>query len=180
VTRRLPRLIVLALSLVLSGCGFHLRGMMDMPRWLNHVAIIVEQGHRDLAPYLAEYLQSYNLIVDAEPAEAQYWIIIEHDHFQQQITSVSSSATPRQYELTYTVQFKLVRAKGEEIIPTSAISVTRQATINSDRILGSNQEESLLLDEMRRDAAVQIMNRINKNVKRETYEAIRGKQLPRN
>jgi len=153
-----------------SGCGFHLRGMMDMPRWLNHVAIIVEQGHRDLAPYLTEYLQSYNLIVDTSPATAQYWLIIERDNFQQQITSVSSSTTPRQYELTYTVQFRLVRAKGQEIIPTSTINVSRQATINSDRILGSNQEESLLLDEMRRDAAVQIMNRISKNARRETHQ----------
>lgn len=157
---KVPRLIILTLSLLLSSCGFHLRGMMDMPRWLNHVAIIVEQGHRDLAPYLAEYIQSYNLIVDSSPAAAQYWIIIEHDSLKQQITSVSSSTTPRQYELIYTVQFKLVRAKGQEIIPTSAITVIRQATINSDRILGSNQEESLLLNEMRRDAAVQIMNKI--------------------
>ena len=142
-----------------------------MPRWLNHVAIIVEQGHRDLAPYLVEYLQSYNLTVDNSPTAAQYWLIIEHDNLQQQITSVSSSTTPRQYELTYTVQFKLIKARAQEIIPTSAISVSRQATINSDRILGSNQEESLLVDEMRRDAATQIMNRISRKV---------GKMTPNN
>lgn len=133
-----------------------------MPRWLNHVAIIVEQGHHDLAPYLVEYLRTYNLIVEASSDAAQYWIIVERDNLQEQITSVSSSTTPRQYELTYTVQFKLIKAKGREIMPTSTISVTRQATINSNRILGSNQEQALLVDEMRHEAAVQIMNRISR------------------
>jgi LPS-assembly lipoprotein len=132
-----------------------------MPRWLNHVAVIVEQTNRDLQPFIIESLQSYHITVDENPAEAQYWLILQKDTLTEQIVSVSSSTTPRQYELTYTVQFKLVHARGAEIIASSHISVTRQATINSDRILGSNQEEAILVNEMRHDAAIQIMNRVS-------------------
>ncbi len=146
---------------MLASCGFHLRGMMDMPRWLNHVAVIVEHAHRDLGPYLVDSLQSYNLIVEPSPNRALYWLIIQQDNLQENITSVSSSTTPRQYELIYSVQFKLMQAKGKEIISPTEIRVTRQATINSDRILGSNQEQALLVTEMRRDAAIQIMNRLS-------------------
>ncbi len=155
-------MVLIAMGLILSGCGFHLRGMIDMPRWLNHIAVIIEQAQRDLGPSLVESLQSYNLTIDSSPASAQYWLIVQHDNLQKNIASISSSTTPRQYELIYTVQFKLMQAKGRDIIPSATISITRQATINSDRILGSNEEEALLIHEMMRDAATQIINRISK------------------
>lgn len=163
VRNRIRSLIALIpLCLILSNCGFHLRGMVDMPRWLNHIAVIIEQAQRDLGPSLVESLQSYNLTIDSSPASAQYWLIVQHDNLQKNIASISSSTTPRQYELIYTVQFKLMQAKGRDIIPPSTITITRQATVNSDRILGSNQEEALLIHEMMREAATQIINRISK------------------
>ena len=150
------------LNLILSSCGFHLRGMIDMPSWLNHVAVIVEQANSSVGTDIVKYFHSYH--VDAclgQPGTAKFWLIIEQDKFEERIVSVSSSTTPRQYELIYTVIFKLVKAKGQEIIPSSKIIVNRQATINSNRILGSTQEEELLKNEIRRDAAIQIINRIS-------------------
>ena len=159
--------IALCFSLMLSSCGFHLRGSIDMPRWFNHVSVIVEHAHQNLSSFLVENLLSYNLSIEPSPSSAQYWLIILQDNLQQQITSVSSSTTPRQYELTYTVHFKLMKAKGRELISPSVVSVTRQATINSDRILGSNQEEELLVNEMRREAATQIINRVSLELSRQ-------------
>ena len=83
---------------------------------------------------------------------------------QQTISSVSSSTTPRQYQLIYTVHFKLQQANGEEVIPTAYIVVTRQITINSNRILGSNDEEEHSKSEMRQDAVIQIINRLSRSM----------------
>lgn len=161
---------IIGFNLLIASCGFHLRGMMDMPRWLNPVAVIIENAHHDLGTHLIDYMKSYNLTVYTEPALANYWIIIEQDNIQQTISSVSSSTTPRQYDLIYTVRFKLVRKKGEEIIPSSEVKVIRQFTLNSDRILGSNQEEELLKSEMRRDAAIQIINQISRESSKKGFQ----------
>jgi LPS-assembly lipoprotein len=162
---RRQKIIVPIIFLVLiSGCGFHLRGFVDMPRWFNKVAIIVQQGHRDIAPLLHKQLQAYNIEVTDEPSAAPYWLIIQSDNMQENISSVSSSTTPRQYQLVYTLRFKLQKANGVEIIPASQIIVTRQITINSDRILGSTDEEELQKSEMRRDAVIQIINRISQKL----------------
>ena len=149
---------------LLVSCGFHLRGMVDIPPWLNNVYIVVEQGHRDLGPLLRDQLQAYKVQVNTDPASAKYWLIIESDSIQRNIASVSSSTTPRQYQLIYTVYFKFQQAKGKEIFPSSPILVTRQITINGDRILGSTDEEAQLISEMRRDAAIQIINRLSRHV----------------
>lgn len=150
------------LMMLIAGCGFHPRGIIDIPPWLNNVAIMVQQGHRDLGPLLENQLKAYNVHVSPDPALASYWLIIEGDDFQQNITGVSSSTTPRQYQLIYLVRFKLQQAKGKEIIPSNQVVVTRQVTINSDRILGSNEEEELSKSEMRRDAVIQIINRMSR------------------
>ena len=152
----------LMLVLMLSGCGFHLRGMTDIPSWFQDIAIIIEQGHRDLEPLLKKELQAYHVVINPNPATARFWLVIEQDKLEQHISSVSSSTTPRQYQLIYTLQFKFEDAKGKQDSASHRIVVTRQATINGNRILGSNEEEALLTSEMRQDAVIQLINRISR------------------
>lgn len=133
-----------------------------MPYWLKNVSIINQSADRHLEPWLNEQLQAYHIDTISDPALANYWLIIISDHFDEQIKSISSSTTPRQYLLIYSVRFKLQRANSADIIPDSDLQVTRQATINSDRILGSTDEENLLKDEMRQDAALQIVTRLGR------------------
>ncbi len=146
--------------LFLLGCGFHLRGFVTMPSGLHDMAIIVENANRDLAPMLKEQLNAYHILVPDDPERAHYWLIIESDQEDQHITSVSSSTTPRQYQMTYQVTFKLEAASGKEIIPSTHVTTTRQLTVNSNRILGSSDEENTLKHEMRKDAVIQILDRI--------------------
>lgn len=160
-----PRLLGLLLSMtMLVGCGFHLRGMVDIPSWLTNVTIIIEQADRNIASLLKEQLEAYHLRVNPNPATSDYWLIIEQDDTQQQIASISSSTTPRQYRLVYSIRFKLQRAQAEEIIPSTTLNVTRQVTINGDRILGSNDEEALLITEMKREAITRIINRLSRSL----------------
>lgn len=156
---RNPYLFILP-ALLLVSCGFHLRGFNEPPRWLNNVAIIIEDAHRDLGPILKDRLEAYKIVVNPNPAEADYLLIIKSDGIQQQMTNVGASTTPRQYLLIYVARFTLVKTKGGPVIPPTFVSVSRQLTVNNDRILGSNYEETQLSREMRREAALQIINRL--------------------
>lgn len=158
----LKRCIVIYVISLLTACGFHLRGMADIPAWLTQVSIVIEQAHHDLAGMLKDQLQAYNISLAASPAQANFLLIIENDAVRQQITSVSASTTPRQYQLFYTVNFKLIRRNGEVIIPETAVVISRQLTVNNNRILGSDAEELTIQKEMRRDAVLQILSRLNR------------------
>lgn len=131
-----------------------------MPSWLNSVAIVIQNAHRDLGPMLKNQLESYQIHVVPDPTQADYLLVIEADGIQQQLTSVAASTAPRQYLLIYDVQFSLVKRKGEVVVPSTHVYITRQLTVNNDRILGSNFEEMQISYEMRRDAAMQIINRL--------------------
>ena len=153
--------LLLSLTL-LSSCGFYLRGLSpNGPQWIDSIAIVVENNRNDLDGLLGERLQAYNIPVCLDPAQAHYWLIIQNTEFRQQISSISSSTTPRQYQLTYTVWFKFQTRQGLEIIPLHPVQVMRQITLNSDRILGSEGEEATFRNEMRRDATVQILTQLS-------------------
>ncbi len=151
------------LALCLSACGFHLRGMIDVPAWLNDISLITEDGDKELAILISSQLEANKIKIIHDPAQAQYWLIIHQSNLRQQIVSIGASTNPRQYQLILTVSFSLQTVKGKIIKATRDVVVTRQLTVNNDRILGSNEEEAILVDEMRRDAAIQILNRILAN-----------------
>lgn len=162
--RLLPTLVFLGmLAILLNGCGFHLRGMVNLPTWLDRVAIINHSGNRTIEQALKAQLNAYDVQTAQDPGSARYWLVIERDLFQEQIGSISSSTTPRQYQLFYRVTFHLQDAKGNLVIPTAQVLITRKITMNMDRILGSNDEQAITQKEMIRDAATQILNRLSKH-----------------
>jgi LPS-assembly lipoprotein len=153
---------VWVLMILITSCGFHLRGVLDMPPWLNQVTIVLEKTHHDVGTHLKNQLEGYHVHLITNPLQAKYLLLVRNDSFQQQITNVAASTTTRQYQLIYRVEFSLIRANGEIIIPPTVISVTRNFIRNNDRVLSSNWVEGLLDNEMRRDAVMQIISRLSR------------------
>ena len=68
-------LLLSVFVVILSGCGFHLRGLdtaREIPAWLNHVAIILESASRELEPPITNQLEAYHIAVAPSRAKAQY------------------------------------------------------------------------------------------------------------
>jgi LPS-assembly lipoprotein len=160
--KRLAALLIPPLILVLVGCGYHLRGVTEIPQWLNNIAIISNDGNKELISLLNTILEGYKIDVNPDQATAKYWLVISNVTLQQQIVSVGASTNPRQYQLILTVGYLLQTPKGDIIKPRRNVIINRQLTVNNDRILGSNEEEMILVSEMRRDAVIQILNRLSR------------------
>lgn len=148
------------MALCLTGCGFHLRGISTLPSWLTHIAVISENDDKQLMSILESRLESAKIQVDSDPSLAQYWLIVNEINLQQQIISIGSSTNPRQYTLTLTVTYVLKTRKGQELAPPGQVRASRQLTLNNDRILGSKDEETILIGEMKQDAVTQIIYRL--------------------
>jgi LPS-assembly lipoprotein len=131
-------------------------------QWLNNVAIVIEKAHKDFHSLLTAHLKAYHIQIAADPTHAKYLLIIDNETIQRNISGISSGTTARQNQLIYTISFKLQGFAGNELIPSTNIVVLRQITLNSNRILGSKDEEALEIDEMRRDAAIQLLNQLSR------------------
>ncbi len=92
---------------------------------------------------------------------APYRLTIHQETIEKNILSISSGSSSRQYQLIYHIFFSFEKTKGPVLIDNRPILVTRFLTINNDKILGSHDEEEHIIDDMRYDAALQIVQRIN-------------------
>lgn len=148
------------LSLALSACGFHLRGMLDIPAWFNNVAIVSKENDKEFIAILKTQLEGYNIHVHSDPAHAEYWLVINRELIQRRIISVGASTNPRQFSLELIIEFMLQARKGQIVKAPKQIQISRQITINNDRILGSTDEEAILISEMKQDAVIQMINQL--------------------
>lgn len=146
------------MTVLIASCGFHLRGSETSPAWLKKgVAIVVEKAAHNWKELLRDPLEGSHIPVIDDNEKAPYSLIIKNEKLTRDINSVSSSTNPRQYQLIYTVWFSLQTAKGHVILPTTSVFVSRPLTINNDRVLGSRNEGEKLKTEMKRDAALKII-----------------------
>lgn len=146
------------LSLLLTSCGFHFRGMPQIPIDLQKKTAVINQGSPQLGRILT---QALNQNLSFPPADAAYRLFIDKDDIQQQLTSVGASTNPRQYLLQYSVQFHFTAANGHILLPNGHVLILRQLTINNERILGSDNEAKTIIEEMRQEATKQIILQIS-------------------
>ena len=158
---KITALSYLLLCLLLSSCGFHLRGLLALPPNFQHVYLVLPSNGHSFEIKLKEQLQAYH-VKSAESAQhAAYQIVIDSLNYTRQISNISSSTTPRQFQLTYTVDYHLVDEHGVTLIPARQLISNRLVSMNSERLLGSNYEEEFFKSEMEQELASQILTSIN-------------------
>jgi LPS-assembly lipoprotein len=144
----------------LSHCGFHLRGLTTLPPSFQQVYVVAPADARQLQAEIDNQLQAYNVSKAPNITKAHYQIVIDNIFFQRQISNISSSTTPRQYQLLYNIKYHVINSHGENIIPNGVINTNRLVSMNNERLLGSNYEQDFFLHEMQQEAAVQVVSTI--------------------
>ncbi len=150
--RPTSRLALLLTSLsLLTACGFHLRGDIDLPPALAQVHII--GADRDLVDLLTNALQQNGARVTDTQADATV-ITVTTSRFQRNTLATDSAGLASVYRVDYQVTFT--------VTDHTAQTITQQRTYNYDptQQLQSEQEERFLQTEMQREVVMQIVRRL--------------------
>lgn len=146
--------------LLLTSCGFQLRGMATIPTSLNNVLVINHGVEPLLLETLNDQLTAMDLHLVTNVKMAAYQLILEKAEFQKRMTAVAASTTPRQYQLAYIFYYSLLNSKGRKLNHTDKILILRQLTVNNNRVLGSSYEEQVIKREMQKAAAIELINQL--------------------
>ena len=157
----LIRYLTVLLILSITACGFHLRGMMPTLQNLENIFISTPNEAKYLRLALERELKVYNVRICSTPNQAFYELIVDNVELQRQVSNISSSTTPRQYQLIYKVYFHVIDTKqSHTIIPAGKLTANRLVTMNNERLLGSNYEQDFFVKEMQEELARQILTSI--------------------
>ncbi len=151
------RAAVLALALVLAGCGFKLRGTADVP----FETLYLPGATGGIALDLKRNIEAgtHAKVVD-DPAKAEAVLQFTEESRSKEVLSLTGTGRVREFQLRYRVGFRVHDGKGNDYVPQNTVQLTRDVTFNDTEILAKEQEEQLLFRDMQSDMVQQILRRL--------------------
>jgi LPS-assembly lipoprotein len=147
--------------LLLSACGFHLRGEIPLPAQLQKLYLQTTDPYGQLTRNIKQYLKFSGVELVDSPAEADTVLVILNETNSEQLLSIGGTQQTRQYDITLTVAFEVTNTSGKVLVPPESLHETRSLTILSNQILGGSNEENNLFVQMRRAIVYDILKRLS-------------------
>lgn len=155
--------LLLALTVSLAACGFHLRGHSDKKIELAFQSVHLKAEHD--TPFVTDLRNAldFNKVKVSDTAEnATLTLEIISESSDKQILSMSSAARIREYQLRYRISLRAYDSQLNDWLPEEEILLVRTLTYDDSQILAKEQEEVLLYKDMRADAVQQTLRRLSR------------------
>jgi len=155
-----PRLLALLMvTLLLSACGFHLRGQVPMP-----FETIYLQTTNPNTPFIRELRRNLEarqvkLMNAADQAELVLEIVSEFS--EKQVLSLGGDGRVNEFRLFYRVSLRAYDPQ-KDWIPAEEIALRSDFSYDDTKVLAKEAEEALLYQSMRSDMVQQIMRRLSR------------------
>jgi LPS-assembly lipoprotein len=144
----------------ISSCGFHLRGAIDLPEVYQRI-YIDNRTQSDINIRLRETLADNNITLVNSPADASSIIRIHSRNIERNALAIRGLEI-KEYELVLSLSFTVHDPDGKQRGQLQNISNSRRYSFHNLQVLGSDNEETILLNEMSRDIVNQILRRLSK------------------
>ncbi len=152
------RRIVLLACLLLTACGFQLRGSYSLPYDTLYIALPETNALRATLKRNIEASTQTRVVSEAKEAQAVMTIIA--DVPAKIILSINSAGRVAEYQLVRNFTFRLADSKGGELLPASTINIHRDITFNDAEVLSKESEETLLWRDIEHDLVQQLLRRL--------------------
>jgi LPS-assembly lipoprotein len=142
----------------LSACGFHLKGIVDLPyKAIAITGVITPPMRADLQTAI---LTGTEVKVAINPKDADLILEITNDVSGREILAYGSTGQISAYRLNMRIGFRAFDLSGAEVIPESEIYLTRDLDFSNSTVLATDVQQAQFLALMRKDLAVQILRRL--------------------
>ena len=148
------------LVLLMTSCGFHLRGAYQLPESMAKTYIQAGNQNSDLIRSLKRSLKVNNILLIEDKTQASAILTISSEMRNKRILSVDSRGRAREYELSYKVSFDVQDKSSNFIVTRQSLKLEREFLFDTEDILGKGREESTLIKDMQQDMVRLILLRL--------------------
>jgi LPS-assembly lipoprotein len=146
--------------LLLSACGFRLRGGVELPPILQDTYIESENPFTGMARALRTELKIAGANVPEDRESATAILVIHQERAEDRVLSVGSSGRATEYELYDEFSFSLQDRDGKQLVKPQTLSMTRDLVFDENELLGKVSEAEGLHRKIRANLARQAITRI--------------------
>jgi LPS-assembly lipoprotein len=150
---------IFSLTILLTSCGFHLRGDTEMPMHLRTLAVMPDNPYEPLQRNIRRALRQADVEIVQSPTGV-YSLNIDSAALTRSVMIIGTDGQAKQEELIYTLVYTIKPPKGEPM-KSQTIKVQRILNVDYNRTLGQNLEENTLVNEMQFEVTAQLMRRLS-------------------
>ena len=156
---RSPVFGALALALALTGCGFHLRGSVEIPPEHNPV-YVQSPAASPVHSAIKDLLRGSKVRLAEKASDAKLILRILSERRASHVAAVDANGKTLAYELHYVVTFDALSASGEPRVPQQTLDLVRTFDNPDVEVLGKQLEQELIYEDFATDAADRILMRL--------------------
>ena len=169
-TRRHGAALVMTAGLLVAACGFHLR-TWDLAG-LERVQVVGADA-QVLRRELTRALTQSGVVLTEARGDADVVVQLSDERESRRTASVGGGARAAEYEMSLAVSFGAQDAEGEELVPTRTLRAERTYRLDLDNLIGSREEETLIVRELRADLVQRMVRSLGR-----AAERVRGAEAP--
>lgn len=151
--------VALIFPLLLTACGFQVRGAANFPPEITVIYIQTPDRHSDFYQALVTEIRDSKLTLTDDPTRADTVFRILSDVTGRRTLSVSARNVPTEYEVFYTINYA-VSINGKEVLAPKQHVLTRNYTYDETLVLGKQWEEGNLRKALATDLVGMVVHNI--------------------
>lgn len=149
--------VILVMALLLSACGYHLRGAFQLPE--NMKSVYVEGGSGALLEQFKQVMKASSAQLSNSRTGAGIVIKIFNEDFNRRVLSLSARGKSNEFELNYRLDYEFANAKDVQLMERQSVEIRRDYYNDQQYIIAKDNEEAGIRNEMYQQAVQTIVNR---------------------
>lgn len=155
-------LLAAVAALLLSACGFHLRGALTLPADIGPIRVVASDPYSPLAEGVAQALQRSGGQASTEgPREGTATLNILMEKWGSNPIAVDAQGRAQEFSLRYATIFDMRRADGSVVVPEQSVELARDYVAPPTDSDGAEAEREILVREMQREMVAAVLRRVD-------------------
>lgn len=163
--------LFLATLLLLTACGFQLRGSVELAEGIEPIAIAGLDSSDPFSSQLKNLLSAYGVQLTDNPAEANHWLVVVDKKQDKRSVALGEGARVAEYQLTETISFELQNKQRKTLLGPNKITERRIIPNDPNRVASTSEEEKILRREMLQNLAAKLTRQL------QSYDFQRSEKL---
>jgi LPS-assembly lipoprotein len=150
------KLIALLMLLIISSCGFHMRGMTE----ISFKTISLEGKELSFIKDLKKVLNRNKVAIVSSTENPELRIELLSEESEKRILSLSGQGLVREFEIFYRVRYRVKTIDSEIWSQENIIETRKDFTYSDSNLIGKEEEERQLNEAMQNEAITNLFNQI--------------------
>jgi LPS-assembly lipoprotein len=150
------KLIAILLLIVITSCGFHLRGMTE----ISYKTISLEGKELSLTKNLKKILNTNKVAIVSSTENPELRVEFLSEESEKRILSLSGQGLVREFEIFYRVRYRIKASDSEIWSQENIIETRKDFTYSDSNLIVKEEEERQLNEAMRNEAITNLFNQI--------------------